>query len=195
MAQPLPSRRYALSGGEERLVVFTTSAGSLGEHGLSLGTLPAAFTVIAGTVPMAPVSFTTTNLYLETTSIAPGDTVNISVLMTNNGDAEGTTEVELFIDGAVEATEQIQLPGGDSATVIFPVSRDAIGAYTVSVGEMAELLVIITAEPLLERDTSAGMGAEDDGSGLYGGVVSAIIGVAGATAVVALYLLRRRHRV
>lgn len=86
----------------------------------------------ATTVILAP-QFTISNLAIYPKEVQIGENVTISVLVSNNGSAEGTYQLVLKVNGTIETTMNITLAAGASQNVTFIVSRDAPGAYVVEV--------------------------------------------------------------
>ncbi len=89
-----------------------------------------AFTVIAYT---SPAVFTTRDLTVSPTEVNIGESVSISVTVTNTGDLTGRYEVTLEIDNVVIETKQVSLTGQSSQEVTFTTTQDAAGSYTVNV--------------------------------------------------------------
>ena len=68
--------------------------------------------------------------------------INISAIITNTGEAEGIYDAELKINGVVEATKSIPVFGGETETIVFSISKDVAGDYTVEIdGKSATLKV------------------------------------------------------
>jgi len=71
---------------------------------------------------------------INPTEVNAGETVVVSIRVTNSGDAAGDYEVVLKIDDAVVATKDVTgLPGGATQEVVFNAARDVAGSYTVEV--------------------------------------------------------------
>jgi len=87
--------------------------------------------VTLGKPPAA--AFTTSNLIISPSEVDVGESVAISVSITNAGNAAGSYEVTLKINGVVEATEEVTLSAGTSQGVTFTTARDVAGTYTVDV--------------------------------------------------------------
>jgi hypothetical protein len=66
-----------------------------------------------------------------------GETVTISVLVTNTGSASGSYKVTLKINGAVEATKGVTLNAGASEEVTFTTAKDVAGSYLVAVNGLS----------------------------------------------------------
>ena len=78
-------------------------------------------------------AFTTSNLIISPSEVDVGEAVTISVSIINAGNAAGSYEVTLKINGVVEATEEVTLSAGTSQEVTFTTARDVAGTYTVDV--------------------------------------------------------------
>ncbi|MCJ7425841.1 MAG: hypothetical protein MUO17_01680 [Dehalococcoidales bacterium] len=88
------------------------------------------FAVIA---PMPlPAAFSTSELSVYPPEAEIGETVTVSVLVTNSGELEGVYGLSLTINGVVEGTREITLAGG-SQQVVFSVAGDEAGTYSVEV--------------------------------------------------------------
>jgi hypothetical protein len=78
-------------------------------------------------------AFTGSKLSVSPSEVYIGETVTISVLITNSGDAAGSYTATLRIDGEVEATREIMLNAGASKEVTFTTAKDVAGTYSVEV--------------------------------------------------------------
>ncbi len=77
-------------------------------------------------------NFTSSKLSISPSEVNIGETVTISVLITNTGDAAGSYKVTLKINGVEEATRDITLNAGASKEVTFTTTaKDVAGSYTV----------------------------------------------------------------
>jgi len=89
-----------------------------------------AFTAIASTRPAA---FTTSDLTVSPTEVNIGESVSISVTVTNTGDLIGSHEVTLKINDVVIETKQVSLAGLTSRKVTFTTTGDVDGSYKVNI--------------------------------------------------------------
>jgi hypothetical protein len=93
-----------------------------------------------------PASFEVTDLFVDQTEVQVGEPVEISVNLTNTGEASGEHEVILTIDNESIATETVYLSGGETLTVVFTANELTGGEHTVTVDELTEVITV-SAEP------------------------------------------------
>ena len=129
--------------------------------------------------------FTSSRLSISPSEVYTGETVTISVLITNTGDGAGSYGVSLKIDGKVEATKEVTLNPGASEQVSFSIARDTAGTYSVDVNGLTGAFVVkkpvspvTPVEPTLVKPINWW---------LIGGIIAAV-----AIMVLAIFLLRRR---
>ena len=128
-----------LQPGESQTVTFTIPNPAVGTHIVVVaGILEQTFEVRPVIVPA--VLSLEVPLTVSPAVVQPGVTVRISAVVRNDGEQAGTTDVVLRINGVVEQTTTVSVPGGDQKVVIFDVSRDADGDYAVELE--AERLVL-----------------------------------------------------
>jgi len=94
-----------------------------------------------GPAPL-PGEFELSDLVVEPTEVDEGDSVAISVDVTNVGETEVTGPVTLKLNDAVEDSKEITLEGGKTTTVTFTVTKDA-GDYSVAIGELTGAFTVI----------------------------------------------------
>ena len=73
------------------------------------------------------------NLQISPVEADPGEEITVTVVVTNIGEEEGTFTVDLLINDAVAATQDVTVGAFLSETVAFTVSRDEPGLYTVGI--------------------------------------------------------------
>jgi len=91
------------------------------------------FSAIAVLASSQPASFTVTDLAITPPEVVLGESVDVSVIVTNTGDLTGSYEVNLKINDVIVKTEEVTLGGGDSKTISFRVTSDTIGEYNVDI--------------------------------------------------------------
>jgi hypothetical protein len=139
------------------------------------------FAVIAPN-PQSPAAFTTSALNISPLETDSGQTVTVSVLVTNTGELEGSYSLDLVLNGTVVETRQITMAGG-SQTVTFSVAGDEAGSYSVEINGLEGSFTVREAVVISE--------------GLSGAVIWTIVGLAIAALVVLVVVIivkmRRRH--
>jgi hypothetical protein len=105
--------------------------------------------VIKLTVPpseaLEPANFEVSNLRIVPAEVGIGNPVEISVLVRNKGDMQGTYTVTLKIDNETESTENVTLGGGASENVSFTVTKSVVGTYTVDVNGLGGSFSVVEA--------------------------------------------------
>jgi hypothetical protein len=94
-----------------------------------------------------PAEFTLTDLTINPLEAYVGETVQISVNVTNIGDLEGNQTVNLQINNFVKDTTNITLAGNSSDIVEFTDIENVEGNYTVQVGNLNGTFAIKEAPP------------------------------------------------
>jgi len=83
--------------------------------------------------PPTPATFTTSALTISPNEVNTGESVTIGATVANIGDVSGMYQVTFKIDGIVVQTKNVTLDEGTSLEVIFKISTDVAGTYTVDV--------------------------------------------------------------
>lgn len=129
--------------------------------------------------------FRVTDFGLDAETITRGDLAVVSLTVENTGTVEGTTTLELQVDGETVADRQLTVDAGDTRAVTFTPQFQTTGNYTLSVGEQATTLTV-QAQSNDASDTSttdeASPTTELAGGPLWvlGGVVALVLLVGGA---------------
>ena len=93
--------------------------------------------------PLAPVStterdgFTVSDLKIPDIIESSGFGLEVSVNVTNNGKKEGTHTLILWIDDAIEQTQNVTLAAGASRHVTFSINIDKIGTHKITVNQLS----------------------------------------------------------
>ena len=127
---------HATSDGGYILVGFTWSFGSSGNGYLIKITMQ----------QRAPAEFTLSNLVVSPTEVETGETVTVSVTVTNVGDESGSYTAELLVDGSKVSEETVTFEGGVSETLEFTGVSGDEGTHTVSIGDLSGSFTV-TAPP------------------------------------------------
>ena len=146
------SREITLNGGDSELVSFSLTADTVGEHVVEVGELKSTFIVQE---PEASAEFITNNLEIDPIEVTKGESVTISVIVSNTGDLFGSYEVSLLIDDSVVQTKEIALNGGDMQEISFQGPTDTAGEFKVSIdGLSGSYDVKAPSSPTKEDETS-----------------------------------------
>ena len=105
--------------------------------------------LIGGTPPPPPkpAEFILFDLSIAPAEIKPREEITIGVLVTNVGDLEGSTTVDLLVNGVKEQSKSVTLAGGAQTTVSFSVTKTTSGSYTVKVGDLTGSFTVTEAPP------------------------------------------------
>ena len=92
--------------------------------------------------PYPPASFICENLTLNPLEGTVNQPVSITAEMVNTGAVTGQFNVELKVNGVVEATKTIELARNQRTMVTFTISKATPGTYSISIaGKTAKLVI------------------------------------------------------
>ncbi len=135
----MATQRVTLAGGASKTVTFTSTKDVADTYTVTVNSLYRTFKVKA---PSTLPTFESSDLTIAPTEVKIGETVTISVLVSNTGDLTGTYEVALKIDDMAMAIGRVTLAGGASQTVTFTSTKDVAGTYAVTVGNLSGTFVV-----------------------------------------------------
>lgn len=84
--------------------------------------------------PVALTNVVTSSASLSSTRVAPGTPVTVTANIVNKSAVNGSTRLTLYVNGQEEASQGVTVNSGSSTPVIFTVTRNEPGTYTVYVG-------------------------------------------------------------
>jgi hypothetical protein len=129
-----------------------------------------ALAVPSDSSPSTAAESTAATFTISSLSISPGEAVtdepvDISVLLTNTSEIEGSYTLALKINGVTEETKTVSLPGGTSETVTFTTVKDESGDYDVDISGLpgsfsvsqASLAASPTPPPAAQETSSSGV--------------------------------------
>jgi hypothetical protein len=135
------TQRVNLAPGENTTVVFEDIGAGLapGEYTYSVSTANATREATLTVEALEPADFALQVSDIGELTPRPGDAVDISATVTNEGDREATQTVELTIRATTE-TQRVTLAGNESETVVFEDVTAGLrpGDYTVTVSTANE---------------------------------------------------------
>ena len=168
------------------------------------------FTIFAVIAPVRAPAFALSGLTCTPEETVAGESVTVSVVVTNTGDLEGDYPVVMKVNDAHEETIVVTLAGGANQTVTFSVPRSEPGMYTVEIGDLPPTTFVIKrpapppTEPTTpDRETpAADLGepethtpvTESEPPGVSGLLVGVVAGVVVLSAAVVGIIWRRRDR-
>ena len=109
------------------------------------------FTIMAPVPMPVPAAFTPSSLSIFPLEANIGETVSISVLVTNTGEQEASYIVTLKINEMIEETREITLAGG-SETVTFTTAKDEAGTYSVDVNSLRGSFIVKEVPLMVEEE-------------------------------------------
>ena len=71
---------------------------------------------------------------LSATKVAPGTAITVTADVVNTGAVNGSSSIKVYVNGELENSRGITVNSGSNTPVIFTVSRNEPGTYSVSVG-------------------------------------------------------------
>jgi len=113
-----------------------------------------------------PAEFRVANLHVSPGRAEPGATVIITVEVANVGEEEGTHELELILDGAVEQSEAVTLGGGEVTTVQFTLHREAKRLYSIEVDGLSGSFEVVAPAQLVVSDLTISPAEVQPGDGI-----------------------------
>ena len=148
------TQEVTVAGGASQTVPFTTAKDATGTYTVDVNGLSGTFTVkakeveveVEEEVPAKPAAFTIGALTISPTKVYIGESVVISVVVTNTGDLTGSYEVTLKVDNILSEVKEVTLAGGTRQTVIFTTDKDITGTYTVNVNDLSGTFTVMTFE-------------------------------------------------
>ena len=94
--------------------------------------------------PIPPADLVVSDLIISPLVVYPGETVTISVVVTNIGGEKGTATITRIVEGAM-ATKEVTLNPGESKVVNFIVAPTSVGPYGVAVDGLSGSFEVIPA--------------------------------------------------
>jgi len=132
--------------------------------------------------PPLPARFEASNLTINPQQTQLGQTVTVSLTITNEGATAGSFELYLIIDGIVRVVREITLAEKSSETLTFEVSNLAAGSHQVKVAGLTGRFRIVK------------MAVSPGGPGVNWPVIDISVGAALVIGALVLYFIMRRSR-
>ena len=103
----------------------------------------------------APAAFSILNLTIQPAEVAPNETVNISMSVSNTGGTQGDYNVVLNIDGLQEEAKSVNIAAGASVTVTFSVTKETAGSYSVVVNGLTGSFTVVQEVAFFDPELEA----------------------------------------
>jgi len=145
------SRKVTLAGRASQEVSFTITARAAGTFRVAVNGLTGSFVVREAVPPppVKPAAFIVSELIISPEKVNVGETVRITVTVTNVGEASGSHEVVFLIDDQKVFSREVTLAGGESTEVSFTTTGEAAGTYTVTVDGLRGTFTVETVPPVV----------------------------------------------
>lgn len=131
-----------------------------------------------------PAAFEVSNLNVTPNDVSAGDSVTVSVTVTNVGGQTGSYSIPFSVNQTIEETKSVTLKGGESTIVDFTVTKEALGTYNVKVDDLSTKFTV-TDEP-------SGGGQADGDSSLPIELLIAAVAIVLVVVIVSLLLFFRK---
>jgi hypothetical protein len=128
---------------------------------------------VLGYEPAAPASFQPGSLSISPGEVETGQTVKISVTVTNSGGSAGSYALILRIDGVDEEIKEITLEASTSGTVSFSTSQQLAGTYAVEVNGLTGSFEVKQPQPTAPVEPPAP--TEPFNWWLIGGIIAGVV--------------------
>jgi hypothetical protein len=138
------TKDISVAGGATQTVRFTVTQDAGGTYSVDVNGLTGTFTVKPAAIP---ATFSTSTLTISPTTAEIGQTVTISVLVTNDGDLSGIYRVTAKIDNVALPSTDVTVAGHSSQTVTFTTTKGTAGTYTVTVDGLSGTFTVKSAAP------------------------------------------------
>ena len=97
--------------------------------------------------PPPPAKFVLSNLEVNPAEVEPGEEVTVTIEVKNIGGREGSHTVNLLINNVLEETREVTFAPKAVKTVVFTVTGDEPGSYSVAVDGLSGSFTVAVAPP------------------------------------------------
>jgi len=126
--------------------------------------------MLLGLKPHVTVEFS--NLGVSKANVVPGENTTISVDVRNTQNIGGVATIKLLINGTVVDTKEVTFAAGETKTVSFNVSRQALGTYLAAIGGLTASFIVVEA-PVVPAYIRGNVTDESTGNPISGASVVA----------------------
>jgi hypothetical protein len=136
------TKSVQLDSDETATVYFEVAEEAEGDYTVKLGNLTVSFSASSDAPAVKPAEFQVTELIVSPSAVMVDETVEISVKVTNVGEASGSYTVDLKIDDTTHETKDVTLPGGATDVIVFEVTETNSGTYNVEIDGLSESFTV-----------------------------------------------------
>lgn len=114
--------------------------------------------------------FEVSSLTIDRTDVLVNHSVCASVLVSNAGNGKGTYTLDLYLDGGLNQSKEVELEAGEHTDLLFNVTVPTVGVHELSIGGDATNTVAFTSYPRWQVGdyiTTSYERAHYDSSGIY----------------------------
>ncbi len=130
------TKTIQLKGKETTSVQYEIVENLEGNYEVKLGSLTTSFKVTSDAQTAKPAEFEVSDLTINPSSVLAGESIAISITVTNVGEVTGTHSVNLEINGIIRNTKNITVGGQASIEVEFNIIESSSGSYNVKIGDL-----------------------------------------------------------
>lgn len=131
------TKDVTVAGSSRKRVTFTWAPAASGTYEVELLGLSGSLKVLK------PAEFKIVNLDIAPNPVKVGEQVTITATIKNVGEATGTYDASLLVDGVVLQTTEVTLAGGATKPVSSMISKDSPGSYSIKIGGQEAILEMI----------------------------------------------------
>jgi uncharacterized membrane protein len=135
---PFGKRQVLLTGGESVNIHFTVNNTIPGTNTVDVNGIAGSFIV----KPVELTKFSFRQLRITPNLIILGESLYITVQITNDSNYSSTKIVDLIIDGNVYSNQQVSLGVGESRDIRFEITPLTLGEYNVDIGELKGSFIV-----------------------------------------------------
>ncbi|MBM4447358.1 MAG: hypothetical protein FJ023_08460 [Chloroflexi bacterium] len=117
-------------------ISFTVSKDKPGIYNIKVNDQSGIFKVLK------PANLIMTNLYPTPLIATPGQTMTVSVDVTNTGEATGSQSVAFTVDGSQVESKEIKVAPGATEKLSFTTAKNTAGIYSVKLGSLPGFIVV-----------------------------------------------------
>lgn len=133
--------------------------------------------------PPPPAKFVVSNLAISPAEVTLGEEIAISIEVTNTGGRDGSYLMSLWINEVLEETKEMTLAPKAVKAIVFTVTRDEPGSYSVDVNGLGGSFTVRATPPPPTPP------AKPLPLPLVGGIIGGVIGVG----LLSFFLIRRNY--